>query len=85
MLSTTTSQKQIFSENTGKSKSASPSLRQTSKKQQEDKRVRSAPTEKETKNLSVQEIVSKLNVCYLCQVDLFGQTSISDIHLQTAN
>lgn len=76
MLSTTTSQKQIFSENTGKSKSASPSLRQTSKKQQEDKRVRSAPTEKETKNLSVQEILDRCqeNDCgSVYEINLNGQ------------
>ena len=60
MLSTTRSQKQFFSEATGKSKSksASPTLRKINKKQQEEKRVQSSPSERGTEKLSVNEIVS---------------------------
>lgn len=61
MLSTSRSQKQFFPENTAKSKSksASPTLRQASKKQREDKRVQSSPSERGTGKLGVEEIVSR--------------------------
>ena len=58
---TTRSQKQVFSETkiTGKSKSASTTLRQANKIRTEEKRVQSSPAESGTENkLSVQEIVS---------------------------
>lgn len=61
MLSTSRSQKQIFSENAGKSKSksASPTVRKESNKRREEKRVQSSPSKRETGNLSVQEILDR--------------------------
>ncbi|KAK2571724.1 Protein phosphatase 1 regulatory subunit 7 [Acropora cervicornis] len=59
---TTRSQKQVFSETkiTGKSKSASTTLRQANKIPKEEKRVQSSPAESGTENkLSVQEILDR--------------------------
>ena len=69
MLSTRPSnnqQKPFFSESVDKSKpkSASASLKKTSKKRQEEKRVQSSPSEGRTVNLSVQEIVSIKNFVF---------------------
>lgn len=59
-------QKPFFSESVDKSKpkSASASLKKTSKKKQEEKRVQSSPSEGRTANLSVQEIVSIKNFVF---------------------
>ena len=61
MLSTSRSQKQFFSGKKSdklKSKSASPTLRKSTKEQSQEKRIQSSTSERESGKLSVQEIVS---------------------------